>query len=132
MPVRIEHLIDATLDSANEAVSANFDFGSNAPPTRVTFYVQIVETQSAQNPTTTLTLEVSPDDGSTLISYDKLITEAGVDGPVSSVAYTATGDDIVSMSLEDVVRYLKLTMTGSADMSGTEKHVVDVWMVWSY
>jgi hypothetical protein len=95
----------------------------------VTLYVQVVE--SGSGATVTLTVEVSPDDGQTLISYDKLLTDAGTDGPVSSVVYSATGDDIVSMAPEDVLDYIKITMTGGST-TGANKYAVDVWLVYAY
>lgn len=132
MPIRVEHIINAVdLDSASESTSGNFRF-RGVVPKRITLYIQIVETQDNGTPTTTLTVEFSPDGGTTLITTDKLLTDAGTDGPVASVAYTATVDDIVSIPLEDVVEYLQVTMAGSADMDAGDHHVVDVWLVWSY
>ena len=131
MPLRIEHILDDTLDSASEKISASKNF-KGITPKRITLYVQIVETQDNGSPTTTLTVEVSPDEGATLISYDKLITDAGVDGPVASVAYTATVDDIVSLSSEDIIQYIKVTMAGSSDMDAGDFHVVDVWVLYAY
>ena len=131
MSVQIVHIIDVTLDSNAEVAAATHDF-SGVTPLKVTLYVRIVETQTDGAPTTTLTVELSPDDGQTFISYDKLITDAGVDGPVSSVAYTATVDDIVSLSMEDAIDFIKVTVTGSADMDAGDNHVVDVWLVVIY
>ena len=132
MPIRVEHIIDAVdLDSANEAVSGIFRF-LGVVPKRITFYVRIVETQTNGNPTTTLTVQFSPDGGTTLITTDKLLTDGGSDAPVASVAYTATGNDIVSIPVEDVVEYIKVTVTGSADMDSGDHHVTDVWMVYAY
>ena len=131
MPVRFSHLIEVTLDSANESSSGVLDFGG-ITPTRVTLYVQIVETQDNGSPTTTLTVELSPDDAQTYITYDKLLTDAGTDGPVASVAYTATVDDVVSFSPEDVADYIRVTVTGSADMDAGDYHVVDIWVAWAY
>jgi len=131
MAVRIQHLINDTLDSASESVSGTIDF-KGVTPTKVTLYVQIVETQDNGNPTTTITVEVSPDKGQTLITYDKLLTDAGTDAPASSVAYTATADDIISLSPEDVLDYMKVTAAGSSDMDAGDFHVVDVWVVWTF
>ncbi len=128
MPVRIRHLIDVTIDDAPTSQAATHDFGS-APPKRVSLYVQLVENGSGS--TVTLTVELSPDDGQTLISYDKLITEAGVDGPVASVAYSATGDDVVSLSAEDVIKYIKVTMTGGSTTS-SNSYDTDVWLVYEF
>lgn len=132
MPIRIEHIINAVdLDSASESTSANFQFRGIVPK-RITLYVQIVETQTNGAPTTTLTVEFSPDGGTTLITTDKLLTEGGVDAPVASVAYTATVDDIVSIPPEDVVEYIQVTMAGSSDMDAGDHHVVDVWLVFAF
>lgn len=131
MPVRTEHLINETLNSANESISATHDFGGTSP-TRITLYIEIVETQDNGSPTTTLTVELSPDKASNFITYDKLLDHNGTDAPQSSIAYTATIDDIVALSPEDVVDYIKVKMTGSADMDAGDFHVVNVWMVWAY
>ncbi len=132
MPIRVEHIINAVdLDSASESTSGNFQF-RGVVPKRISLYVRIVETQDNGSPTTTLTVEFSPDGGSTLITTDRLLTDAGTDSPVASVAYTATVDDIVSIPPEDVVEYILVTMSGSADMDAGDHHVVDVWLVFAY
>lgn len=129
MPIRVEHIVNAVdLDSANEAVSGIFRF-LGVVPKRITFYIRIVETGTA---VATLTVEFSPDGGTTLISTDKLLTDGGSDAPVASVAYSATANDIVSIPGEDVVEYIKVTMTGSAGMDSSNHMVVDVWMVYAY
>ncbi len=129
MPIRVEHIVNAVdLDSANEAVSGIFRF-LGVVPKRITFYIRIVETGTA---VATLTVEFSPDGGTTLISTDKLLTDGGSDAPVASVAYSATANDIVSIPGEDVVEYIKVTMTGSSGMNSSNHMVVDVWMVYAY
>ena len=129
MPIRVEHIVNAVdLDSANEAVSGIFRF-LGVVPKRITFYIRIVETGTA---IATLTVEFSPDGGTTLITTDKLLTDGGSDAPVASVAYSATGNDIVSIPGEDVVEYIKVTMTGSSGMNSSNHMVVDVWMVYAY
>lgn len=128
MPVRFEHIIDVTIDDAPTSQAANFSF-QGVTPRRVTLYVQVVE--SGAGATVTLTVELSPDDGQTLLTYDKLITDAGVDGPVSSVVYSQTGDDIVSLSAEDVLDYIRVTMTGGSTTSNNF-YAVDVWLAWTY
>jgi hypothetical protein len=128
MPVRIEHLIDVAIDDSPTSQAATFDF-QGVTPRWVTLYVQVVE--SGSGATVTLTVEVSPDDGQTLIDYDKLLTDAGTDAPVSSVVYSATGDDIVSLSPEDVLDYIKVTMTGGSTTAGNF-YDVDVWMAYAY
>ena len=128
MSVRVDHLIDRTLDTSNETVTANHDF-KGITPLRVTLYVKIVETDGGNGPQTTISVDVSPDKGATLIDYDKLITDGGVDGPVASITYTATLDDIISMSLEDAIDYIAVTAAGNGVMDGSNFHVVDVWLV---
>lgn len=128
MPVRIEHLIDVTLDDSPTSQAATYDF-QGVTPTRVSLYLQIVKASTPTN--VILTVELSPDDGQTLIDYDKLLTEAGTDGPVASVTYTATGDDVVSLSPEDVLDYLRVLMTGTGT-DATKTFAVDVWLVFSY
>lgn len=130
MPVRVEHLIDVTLDDAPTSQAATHDF-QGVTPRWVTLYVQVVETDGGAGPSVTLTVEVSPDDGQTLISYDKLLTDAGTDAPASSVAYTGTADDIVSLSPEDVLDFIRITMTGTLT-DATNFYVCDVWLVYSY
>ena len=132
MPIRVEHIVNAVdLNTASESIAANFRF-RGVVPKRITLYVQIVETQDNGNPTTTLTVEFSPDGGTTLITTDKLLTHGGTDAPVASVAYTSTVDDIVSIPPEDVVNYIRVTMSGSSDMDAGDHHVVDVWLVYAY
>lgn len=127
MPVRISHIINNQTLNAGAGVSATHDF-QGVTPKRVTFYFAGTETGTE---TLTITLELSPDDGASLISYDKLLTDAGTDAPAPSVVITQTGDDVFSTSPEDVVDYLKITATG-ATMDGSNFFVVDVWMVYSY
>lgn len=131
MSVRTEHLISVTLDTANEALSANHNF-RGITPLRISLYVRIVETQTGATPQTTLSVEVSPDGGQTLIGYDKLITDLGVDGPVASIVYTATVNDIVSLSREDAIDYIRVTVLGDSDHDSDDFHVVDVWLVAIY
>ncbi len=128
MPVRIEHLINVLIDDAPTSQAATFDF-QGVIAKRISLYVNMVE--SGSGATVTLTVEISPDDGATLLTYDKLITEAGVDGPVASVVYSATGSDIVSMSAEDVIDYIRVIMTGGSTTS-SNKYETDVWLVFAY
>lgn len=131
MPVRYTQLISATLNTASETAAATHNF-LGVVPTRVSLYVRVVETQDNGNPTTTLTVELSPDRGQTLISYDKLLTDAGTDAPAASAAYTSTVDDVVSLSPEDVTDYIRVLLTGSADMDAGDFHVVTVWLAYAY
>lgn len=128
MPVRFEHLIDVRLDDSPVSQAATWDFGGTTPK-RVSLYVQIVKTLSPTS--VTLTVEFSPDDGQTLIDYDKLLTDQGTDGPVSSIAYTVTVDDIVSISPEDVLDYIRVLAT-AAGSTATAFFDVDIWLAWTY
>ena len=130
MPIRIEHIIDATLDDSLGSIAANWDFGG-VTPKRVSLYVQMVETASVDDATVTLTVEFSPDDGQTLISYDKLLTQDGTDAPQSSEVYTTTEDDVVSISPEDVLDYIRVTLTGT-NVDAADFYAVDVWLCYSY
>ncbi len=130
MPVRIEHIIDATLDDSLGSISANWDF-SGISPKRVSLYVQMVETASVNDATVALTVEFSPDDGQTLITYDKLLTHDGNDAPQSSEVYTTTEDDVVSLSPEDVLDYIRVTLTGT-NVDAADYYDCDVWLVWTY
>ena len=130
MPVRIEHLIDTTLNDTLGSVAATFDFQGVAPK-RVTLYVQMVETVSANDATVTLTVDFSPDDGQTLIAYDKLLTQDGTDSPQPSEVYTTTEDDVISISPEDVLDYMRVTLTGT-NVDAADFYAVDVWLVFAY
>jgi len=128
MSVRIEHLINTTFDDTLASQAATFDF-QGVSPTRVSLYVQIVKTTTPTN--VTLTVELSPDDGATLITYDKLLTQDGTDSPQPSEVYTATEDDVISISPEDVCDYIKVTMASTGE-DASKTWAVDVWLVYSY
>ena len=130
MPVRTVAMINTTLDNTQTSISATHDF-QGVTPKRVTFLVSMTETTSANDATVTLTVELSPDDGSTFISYDKLYTHDGTDAPQPSEVYTTTEDDIVSMAPEDVTDYLKVTLTGT-NVDASDFYAVKVWMVYAY
>lgn len=128
MPIRVEHILNVAIDDAPTSQAGTHVF-QGVTPTRVSLYVQVVESGSGS--TVTLTVELSPDAGATLISYDKLLTDAGTDGPVSSVVYSATGDDVVSLASEDVVNYIRVLMTGGST-TAVNYYDVDIWLVYSY
>ena len=128
MAVRIEHLIDVTLNDVTASQAATFDF-QGVSPLRVSLYVQIVKANAPTN--VTLTVELSPDDGATLITYDKLLTQDGTDSPQASEVYTTTEDDVLSLSLEDVVDYIRVNVAGTG-LSSSATFAVDVWLVYSY
>ena len=128
MTIRHIHLLDVTIDDAPTSAAASYNF-EGTTPRWVTLYVAV--TESGSGATVTLTVELSPDNGANLISYDKLLTDAGTDAPVASVVYSATGDDIVSLSPEDVVDYINVTMTGGSTTAGNF-YSVDVWLSFAY
>lgn len=129
MPIRSVRLLNAqVIDDDPTTVDANFNF-DGVVPKRITFYITV--TESGSGSTVTFSLDVSPDNGVSRIDYDKLITDAGVDAPVASVAYAATGDDVVSISPEDVLDYLFITMAGGSTTS-SNFYTLSVWMVYSY
>ncbi len=130
MPVRIVPIIDTTLNDTQTSIAATHDF-QGVTPKRVTFYVVMDETASANDATVTLTVELSPDDGATLVSYDKLLTQDGTDAPQASEVYTTDEDDVLSISPEDVVDYLKITLTGT-NVDASDFYAVKVWMVYTY
>ena len=132
MPIRVEHIINAiTLNSGGQVTSGSFLF-SGIVPKRITLYVQVVETQVGTTPESNLTVELSPDGGVTLIDYDKMLAGGGTDAPVSTINYTTTTDDIVSLAPEDVVQHITVTFTAGANNDADDIHVVDVWLVFSY
>ena len=129
MSIRKVKLIDGVrLDNDPTSTSGSQDL-QGVTPKRLTLLIQIVMTGAPTN--LTLSVDVSADQGLTLIDYDKLITEAGVDGPVSSVVYTATADDIISLSPEDVIDYVRLdaVVTGT---SAVKYFTLDAWLIIEY
>jgi hypothetical protein len=120
--------MDVTLDDSPTSQAASHDF-EGVSPVRVSLYIQIVKASTPTN--VVLSVELSPDNGQTLIDYDKLLTEAGTDAPVASVTYTATGDDVVSLSPEDVLDYINVTMTATGT-DATKTFAVDIWLVYLY
>ncbi len=128
MPLRTEHIINVTLDDSPTSITGQHDFRGRIPK-RTTLLVQMVESGSGAS--VAITVEVSPDGGASLITYDKLIVDAGVDAPVASVNFTATADDIISFSPEDVFNYIKVTATGTSTTS-SNKYAVDVWLVYEF
>lgn len=137
MTVRFEHLFSNQFDAPSESASATWDF-NGVTPKRITLYVVVSDVQGSTTESGVLTVEVSPDDGSTLVSYDKLITEAGVDAPVSSVTYAlnAARDDIISLSREDVTDYIRITVaadgSGGTPLSASVRADVDIWLAVEY
>ena len=137
MPVRFEHILSNQFDTTSESASGTFDF-NGVTPRRITLYVIVSDITGSTTESGVLTVEVSPDDGSTLVTYDKLITEAGVDAPVASVTYAlnAARDDIVAISLEDVVDYIRITVaadgSGGTALSSSNRADVDIWLVAEY
>lgn len=128
MAVRTKKLIDATINTVT-TTAGSFDFNGVAPK-RATLQIALTKTLAPGN--LTLTVEVSPDKGVTLISYDKLIDQTGVDSPVSSVVYSATGDDVISLSMEDVMDYIKVSLASAAGTDATNFWTAEAWLVAEY
>ncbi len=121
-------IFDATLiDDDPTSASATFDFNGVSPKS-ISIYVTTVEEGSGA--TVALTVEISPDNGGTLVSYDKLLTDAGTDAPAASVTYSATGDDVISLSPEDIVDYIKVTLTGTSTTS-SNKYTFNIWLIYT-
>lgn len=129
MPIRSIQLFNATrIDDDPTSASQSHEF-RGVVPKRVTLQVKITKTLAPTN--LTLTVSVSPNRGTTTIAYDKLITEAGVDAPVANVVYIATGDDIVSLSREDIMNYITITITGNGTTSSAFFDVT-MFLVYEY
>lgn len=137
MPVRSELLINNTFDSAAESSNGAHDFNGEVP-LRLSLYVEVSTIVGSTSEDAALTVELSPDDGATLISYDKILDHNGNDAPQSSISYTldAVADDVLSISPEDVIDYIKVTVAADGDagtpLSASHSAVVKVWLVWSY
>lgn len=136
MPVRTAHLIDNRYNSEGESATSTWDF-QGAPPKRVSLYVVLDLALGAPTDNLVLSVDFSPDDGQTLVDYDKLLTEAGTDAPAASVTYAgpiADTDDVVDISPETVLDYISVTL--AAVNAGAQRfaagHYVDadVWLVW--
>jgi hypothetical protein len=125
-------LIGTDINSTTPA-SGSHDF-NGVTPKRITLLVQLVETGVAAHTRVTLTVEVSANLGVDLIAYDKLIDDAGVDAPVSEQQYDSGSDydDVLSLSLEDVVDYIKVTVTPVGTPTATKYITTDVWLVAEY
>jgi hypothetical protein len=131
MPQTSVKLFDSqTIQVASASESAYIKFG-DITPRKVSLYIEMVMTGSPTG--FTLTVELSPDEGQTLITYDKLLTHDGVDAPQASEVYAASADDVISLSPEDAVRYLRVTMSDSGgDASGSAYFTFNIWAVYSY
>jgi len=121
-------LLDTTLDDNPTSAAAAYDFNGISPK-KITFLVQITKTSTPTS--VALTVELSGDKGANLITYDKLLTDAGSDAPVSSVSYNATADDIVSLSPEDAIDYINVTLTGTGT-TAANTFACKVWMTYAY
>jgi len=129
MAVKKVAVIDQTL-TAVETLSGMVNM-VGITPKRVSIVLKLTKTLAPPN--LTLKLYVSPDEGVTFVQYDKILTDAGTDAPVSSVVYSASADDMVSVSLEDVVDFLKVELACAAGtVDGTNYWVEKVWAVIEY
>lgn len=138
MPIRSEHLIDNRYDSTAESITANWDFGV-ATPKRVSLYIVLDLAAGAPTDNLVLSVDLSPNDGQTLVDYDKLLTEAGNDAPAANVTYTgpiADTDDVVDISPETVLNYISVTLAavnaGAQRFDASNYVDADCWMVWEY
>jgi hypothetical protein len=121
-------LLDQTVSSVT-TISQAKDF-NGVTPKRITLLLALTKTSNPGN--LTLTVEVSGDKGVNLVTYDKLLTDAGVDAPVSSVVYSATADDVVSLSPEDVLDYIKVSLAAASGTDASNTWGVKCWLVFSY
>ena len=128
MTIRAVHLIDVTLNNVLGSQAGTHSF-KGVSPTKVSLYVVQVVTLSPTR--VDYTVELSPDNGATLVSYDKLIDGAGVDAPSATIAVSGTADDVFSLSREDVVDYIRVLATG-VGVDATNFFAVDVWLVYEY
>lgn len=128
MALRIEQIINVTLDDAPTAITGTHNFAGRTPR-RVSLYTDVVKTNAPTS--VTFTVSLSPDEGSTLVVYEKLIDLSGVDSPVANWALTSTGSEVVSLSMEDVVNYISVTATGSGTTSGAT-FAVKLWIVYEF
>ena len=129
MSFRTVKLIDnVRIDNDPTSFGANHDF-LGVTPKRITFLLAAVETLEPTD--ITITVEISPDRGLNLISYDKIITGAGIDAPASSIVLTATADDVFSLSMEDIITFVRVTVTGNGTTS-TKFWDVELWMSYEY
>ncbi len=127
MAVHVQKLLDNfRLDDEPTSIVAPHNFNGIAPR-RVSFYIEVVMTNSPTN--LTFSVDLSPDDGQNLIDYPKLISRNGTDQPVTEVVYTASTEDVVSISPEDVTDYIQV----SAIVTGTTSSAyftISLWMVY--
>lgn len=134
MAIRVRKLLDENIQSSS-SVSAQDDL-AGVTPKRATLQIEVTKTGSPVADLV-LTVEVSPDAGTTLITYDKLLDHNGTDAPQSSVTYTSASmpvDDIVSLSPEDVYDYIKVTATPSniTTLDASNYFTIKVWLVVAY
>jgi len=117
-------LVDGiVLDDAPTSVTSDAFQISNLK--RVSFGISVTKTASPTN--VIFTLEVSPDGGTTWLSYDKLLDGSGTDAPVGSITYTDTAEDVVAMSPEDLFQLARVIFTGTGTTSDN-KFTCNCWV----
>ena len=138
MPIRAYHLISNRYDSEAESVTASEDLGGTTVK-RASLYVVLDLQLGAPTDNLVLSVDFSPNDGATLVDYDKLLTEGGTDAPVASVTYAgpiADTDDIVDISPETVFDYISVPLAavnaGATRFSATAYVQADCWLVVEY
>lgn len=139
MPIRAFHLIDGNVfDAAAESVVSTQDLGGLTVK-RASLYVVLSGLVGAPTDDLNLSVDFSPDDGQTLVDYDKLQTDAGTDAPASSVVYAGpqvARDDVVDISPETVFDYIAVTLAasnaGAQRFTTSHSIIADVWLVIEY
>ena len=109
-------------DAPTSVTSDSFRIGGMD---KVSFGISVTKTSTPTN--VIFTVEVSPDGGTTWLSYDKLLDGSGTDAPVASITYTDTAEDVCSMSPEDVFDLARVIFTGTGTTSSL-KFTCNCWV----
>jgi len=103
---------------------------------KLTLYLDAIKTSTPGN--LTITVFVSPqaasilnlsETGELINTYDKLIDSTGVDSPVSTSAFSATGEDILGFSQEDSIRSVKVRAASASTTDATKFWTLAGWLV---
>ena len=136
MPVHVDHLISNRFDVSLESIAGTHDF-QGAAPHRVSLYVSYNDLTGAPTEQIRISVDLSPDDGQTLIDYDKLLTEAGTDAPVANVntgASPQNATDVIDISPETVMDYIRVLAeahtAGATPFAAAQRIDLDCWLVW--
>ena len=125
-------LIEETID--NDPTNSVSDYFFIGDKRKVAFLIKTVETADSDDSSVIFTVDVSVtnvvgDRDNTTIQSDILLTDAGTDGPVSSVSYSSSSRDTVYLPQDFTAQYARLIMTGSST-DATDFYTVDVWVTW--